>query len=343
MSNDAPARDGGSARTPHPTPHTAEHEGEHRTEHRRVIAAPAPVVYELVADVTLWPVVFGPTVHVHHLRRAPAEERFELWATVNGEVSQWTSRRTLDAERMRVAFAREVSRPPIARMGGEWRIRALPDGRTEAVLLHHFTPAEDTRDAVRWIESALDANSDAELGRLAQVAEPLAARGLSLADVAFSFTDTRRLDGDPAAAYAFLERAELWPERLPHVARVRLDEPSPGIQRLEMDTETGDGEPHTTSSLRVCRRPEWISYKQQLTPRLLLGHSGLWTVGRDDEGRAVLSSRHTVLLDPEAVAGADGAARAAAATTRDRIRQALGHNSAITMAHAGAEAAREAG
>ncbi len=85
------------------TPH------EHHTEHTHVVAAPAEVLYGLVADVTAWPALFGPSVHVQHLERSEREERFRLWATVNGEVTDWTSRRTLDPDALRVTFAQEVS------------------------------------------------------------------------------------------------------------------------------------------------------------------------------------------------------------------------------------------
>lgn len=64
----------------------------YRTEHTLTVSAPARVLYDLVADVTRWPAVFGPSVHVRHLERDEHTERFEIWALVNGEVANWARR-----------------------------------------------------------------------------------------------------------------------------------------------------------------------------------------------------------------------------------------------------------
>ncbi|MYS20706.1 aromatase [Streptomyces sp. DvalAA-14] len=307
----------------------------HTTEHTLIAAAPPRALYELVADVTRWPAVFGPSVHVEHLDRGPREERFELWAMVGGGVTSWVSRRTLDPEVLRITFRQERSTPPIGAMGGEWVFRELPGGRTEVVLRHEFAAVDDDPATVAWIHRALDRNSAEELGVLGRIAE----FGHPVEDVVFSFTDTVELPGRAADAYAFVNRADLWARRLPHVSRVRLDETVPGVQELEMDTVTADGSAHTTRSVRICRDGRWIAYKQHMTPKLLLGHSGLWTFTEADDGAgASVTARHTVVIDPAAVTGVlgEGATLAAA---RSYVRDALGRNSRSTLAHATAYAA----
>ncbi|WP_317621429.1 aromatase/cyclase [Streptomyces sp. CBMA123] len=305
-----------------------------RTEHTRVVRAAPETLYDLAADVTLWPAVFGPSVHVHHLERGPGFERFELWALVNGAVSSWVSRRALDPERRSISFEQERSRAPIASMGGEWLFRDLGDGRTEVVLRHHFTAVDDDAATIDWITEALDRNSPEELAALARITET----GHPLRDLVFSFVDTLPLDGGPEAAYRFVDRADLWAERLPHVARVVLAEPAPGVQELEMDTVTADGSAHTTRSVRVCREPEWIAYKQLLPPQLLFGHSGLWTFGTGPDG-PVATARHTVAVNPGAVEPVLGAGRTVA-DAREYVREALGRNSLTTLSYATRRVAR---
>ncbi|MGW2301899.1 aromatase/cyclase [Streptomyces sp. NPDC001809] len=300
----------------------------HRTEHSRQVSAPPRTVYRLLSDVTLWPAIFGPSVHVQHLERGDREERFSLWATVNGSVANWTSRRTLDPEGLRITFRQEHSRPPIASMGGEWILRELPGDRTEVVLLHDFSVVDDDPEAEAWVVEALDRNSPEELAALARTAE----LGHPVDDVVFSFVDTLDLKVPVADAYAFVNRADLWADRLPHVSRVRMTEDTPGIQELEMDTVTADGSAHTTRSVRVCRAPEWIAYKQLRTPRLLTGHSGLWTFSDGPDG-PVATARHTVAIDPAAVTEVLGAG-ATLADARQYVRDALGRNSMTTMSHA---------
>ncbi|MFE2867888.1 aromatase/cyclase [Embleya sp. NPDC059259] len=298
----------------------------HRAEHSLVVAAPASVVYDLIANAASWPAVFGPCVHVRHLDHNPRAERFEIWADVNGRVAQWTSRRTLDPERRYVAFRQEHGSPPVASMSGGWLLRELPDGHTEVVLRHRFTIVDHDPTAAAEVSRALDRNSAAELGALARIAEVGPATG----GLVLTFSDTIALACPAEEAYEFVNRADLWAERLPHVARTELTETVPGIQELEMDTVTADGSAHTTRSIRVCSRPGWIAYKQRTPPKLLLGHSGLWTF--DDAGTgAVASARHTVVIDPEAVPAVLGA-DATLADARTYIRRALGDNSRATLA-----------
>ena len=219
--------------------------GEHTAVHRRVVSAPPEVLYRLVERVEYWPVVFEPTVHVRLLERGAGAERFRIWATVNGGVTDWTSRRALDPERPVITFEQEHSRPPLTSMRGEWRFTSLPGGRTEVYLLHAFTA--DDQDALDWINRALDGNSERELSALARVAEQFHDPD----DLFLQFEDTVRSEGDGGAAYRFIERSDVWPDLLPHVGRVVLAEPSPGIQEMEMDTVTRDGGTHTKRSSSV--------------------------------------------------------------------------------------------
>lgn len=302
----------------------------HRTEHTRVVSAPAQVVYDLVADVTLWPAVFGPSVYVRHLERDERSEVFEIWAQVNGKVTSWTSRRVLDPARRYVSFRQQRSFAPVTSMAGSWLLRELPDARTEVVLRHRFSVEDDAPAAVEALLTALDRNSGEELAALARVAE----LGHPVADVVFSFTDVVPITGGAAAAYDFVNRADLWAERLPHVSRVRLTEDEPGVQDLEMDTVTADGSAHTTRSVRICHEPSWIAYKQHVLPKLLTGHSGLWTFTDGPEG-PVATARHTVALNPATVREVLGE-QATLADARAFVREALGRNSLTTMTHAAA-------
>ncbi|MEU0899334.1 aromatase/cyclase [Streptomyces massasporeus] len=303
----------------------------HRTEHSLTVAASADELYAVVADVARWPAVFEPTVAVRHLERVGRTERFQIWAEVNGHVITWRSTRVLDAERGVITFHQEHSAPPFDSMSGAWFFRASADGGTEVVLRHRFSVADP--GALADAERALEANSTRELNALAGVV----ASGHPVNDVTFSFTDAVVLDRPVADAYAFVERAERWERVLPHVTRVVLDEPVRGVQHLEMDT-TVDGNSHTTRSIRICRAPGWIAYKQRVTPPLLAGHSGEWVFEPHPEGTLAVA-RHTVTLRPEAIPGLLGPG-ASVADARAHVREALGRNSRATLGHAAAVASR---
>jgi aromatase len=316
---------------------------EHTTVHSRVVSAPADVAYDLVADVSRWPVIFEPSVHVQHLERGARSERFRLWASVNREVKTWTSRRELDPGQLRIGFRQERTQPPFAAMGGEWVFRPVSKGRTEVTLTHRFSAVDD--DALASLSAAVDHNSEKELaalGRFAQFEHPVA-------DLVCSFSDTVRLSGSAADAYRFVDRSDEWPQRLPHVRRVELRRqpaaaadlealdagmPEFEIQDMEMDTVTGDGSAHTTRSIRLCFPARHIVYKQLVPPALLFGHSGTWTFTEGPDG-AVATATHTVAINPAAVREVLGSG-STVADARAYLRAALGANSRATLLHAGA-------
>ncbi|GAA2879355.1 actinorhodin polyketide synthase bifunctional cyclase/dehydratase [Actinoplanes cyaneus] len=301
------------------------------TRHTLTVAAPADTLYALVADVTRWPVIFEPTVHVRLLEHDGHSERFQIWATTNGEVKTWTSRRTLDPRARTITFAQERSQAPIGSMGGAWHFREVPGG-TEIVLDHDFTAVGDDPAALDWITRAVDHNSPVELAALGRVAQG----GHPIDDLVFTFEDLVRLPGAAADAYEFVNRSDLWPDRLPHVSRVTLREEPPGVQDMEMDTVTADGSAHTTRSIRLCFPAEQIVYKQLVPPALLTGHSGSWEFHTGVEGTVVIA-RHTVAINPATITTVLGPS-ATVADARRFLRDALGANSRATLTHAGAYA-----
>jgi aromatase len=301
----------------------------HVVEHQIEINVPADDVYRLIADVTGWPQVFTPTVHVEYLERSATEERIRIWATANGEIKTWVSRRTLDPVQRRIEFRQEISAHPVAAMGGTWLIE--PAGATGSVvrLLHDYRAVDDDPAHLEWIERAVDTNSRSELATLKSTVEAASA------ELTFSFDDHVHVDGRAADVFDFLNEAQLWNERLPHVARVALTEPTSGVQWLEMDTLTRDGSKHTTRSVRVCFPKDRIVYKQTTLPALMTLHTGRWTIVADADGGPGLTvtSQHTVTINEANIerilgAGADIAA------AREFVQRALSANSCATLRYA---------
>ncbi|MBB5783202.1 aromatase/cyclase [Nonomuraea jabiensis] len=300
----------------------------HRAEHRVTVRAPAEKVYELIADVTAWPRVFPPTVHVQRLETDGAAERITIWATANDTVKSWTSRRELDRAGLRISFRQEVSQPPVAEMGGRWEIEPLPGGESLVRLHHDYRAVGDDPDGAEWIARAVDRNSEAELAALKQVAEREAAQDRLL----LVFADSVEIAGSARDVFDFVDQAQHWAERLPHVARVSLREVQPHVQVLGLDTRTAKGDLHTTESVRVTFPHRSIVYKQQVLPALLSVHNGRWTFAEHD-GRTTATSEHTVVIKEEAIASVLGE-DADVETARAWVQRALSGNSLATLEHA---------
>ncbi|UQX05444.1 aromatase/cyclase [Streptomyces sp. RerS4] len=303
-----------------------------KVEHEITVRAPAAEVYRLIAEVENWPRIFPPTVYVDHLDRGENDERIRIWATANGEVKNWTSLRTLDPEALRITFRQEVSAPPVASMGGAWIIEPIADDVSRIRLLHDYAAIADDPDDLKWIDEAVDRNSRSELAALKANLELAHAT----AEVTFSFEDTVHVEGSAKDLYDFVNEADRWQERLPHVATVRLDEVSPGLQILEMDTRAKDGSTHTTKSYRVCFPHHKIAYKQVTLPALMTLHTGYWTF-TDTEDGVTASSQHTVVLNTENITRVLGP-EAGVAEATEYVRTALSTNSRATLGYAKAYA-----
>ncbi|MEU6479751.1 aromatase/cyclase [Streptomyces sp. NPDC047017] len=299
----------------------------HRTSHEVEIAAPAGVVYGIIADTGKWPLYFPPNIHVERLESDEGTERLRMWATANDTVKTWSSRRRPDPGRRRIEFRQEIPAAPLTGMGGTWIVEELGAPATRLTLLHDFTVAGDRAEDVEWVLRATDTNSTSELGRLKALAE----RWRELDDLVLSFEDSVHVEGPAERVYDFLYRVGDWPERVPHVDRLDLVEETPGVQVMSMDTRTADGSVHTTESVRVCF-PETrrIVYKQTVTPALMAAHTGEWSVRPEGTGLKV-TSRHSVVLRPENIEPILGPGADLAAARR-YVRRALGRNSGATLA-----------
>ncbi|MFF7888960.1 aromatase/cyclase [Streptomyces sp. NPDC020794] len=298
-------------------------------EHEITVHADAADVYRLLAEVENWPRLFPPSVYVDYLERDGNEERIRVWATANGEAKNWSSRRTLDPEALRIRFWQEVSAPPVAEMTGTWIIERVGDQESRVRLLHSYRAIDDDPEGLSWIDAAVDRNSRAELPGLKANLE-LSAQN---AELSLSFEDSVRVEGAAKDVYDFVNEAHLWTERLPHVAKVELTEDTPGLQTLRLNTLTKDGSTHTTESVRVCFPHRKIAYKQTTLPALLDLHTGYWTFEEGADGVTTATSQHTVVLNAESIAQVLGP-EAGVPEARRFIREALGGNSRTTLNHA---------
>lgn len=299
-------------------------------EHSIELAAPPSAAFDVVADVTRWPLIFSPCVHAEVLDSGPGRDRIRLWALTGEAVRSWVSQRALDATAFRVAFEQENSKPPLASMGGHWRVEA-----DRLVLAHHWATVDSTPENEAWVAEVLDRNSDAETAAVKEWAE----HGDRTSELAFSFRDDMVIPAPAAAVYDFLHRSDLWPDRLPHVASLTLDtEPASEltgdaeVQTMAMETAGQDGSTHTTQSIRLCWPDERIVYKQTLVPRGLRAHSGEWLLVPDAGGVRVVAT-HRVALDAARVEDVFGAGTTLA-QAQTRVRDLLRGNSLATLEHA---------
>lgn len=304
----------------------------HDTTHEITVFTPADVLYGLIADVTKWPCLFPPTLYAECVGLDTTGELIRIWALANGEARNWTSRRQLDPQRLRIDFAQVQPKAPVASMSGAWVLEPLSADETRVVLEHSYSVTEDAMDNLTWLNAAVNTNSTSELAALKAAAEQQA----RLPELLFSFEDRVSVDGAAEDVYEFLYRAQDWPQRLPHVGRLEMTEDTPNLQTMEMDTRSADGSVHTTRSIRVCFPTESIVYKQVQPPRLMSAHTGRWLI-KPSRSAVEVTSMHTVVVRPDAVTDVLGDG-ATVQVAKNLIRRSLGANSTTTLEHAKAYA-----
>ncbi|MFD3309468.1 aromatase/cyclase [Streptomyces sp. NPDC058656] len=301
-------------------------------EHVTELAASARRAYALIEDVGRWPLLFAPCIWSQELELTGDIQRIRLWAVVGNGVRSWTSRRVLDPAGNRIDFAQETPVAPLTEMSGHWLFQDASPGSPGRLELGHRWTTDGDPGAADRIAAALDSNSTVEIGALRSWAE----RPEEPDELILTFSDDELIAAPAAEVYDFLYRADLWPERLPHVAGLDLETvPAEAatagaeVQTMDMETSAADGSKHTTQSVRLCFEGERIVYKQTTPPRGLLAHSGEWLFSSGPEGTRV-TAWHTIALDPAEVESVFGPGTTLAQALV-KARDIIGANSRGTL------------
>jgi aromatase len=301
--------------------------------HTVSVAAPAGVVYGLLADAPRWPVFWPCHVHVERVDFDGGQERLRVWDVEAGRVRSLLARRVLRPRSRSIDFEqRDVLWPTVA-AAGAWSVESEGEERSRLTLRRDLPPAPAVGSApgarrVGAVE-AVEAEQSAEAveadvrARLERVRET-AGHWERLDELLLSFEDSVRIEGPAELVYDFLYRIQDWADLVPHVEGSRVREDQPGVQFAVLDVSAFDsGESVGVESVRLCfPHAGRIVYQQTVTPRLIAAHSGEWYLVPDASGvRAVCARR--VLLREEAVEPVLGAG-ATLLDARRQVREWLG-------------------
>jgi aromatase len=223
-----------------------------------------------------------------------------------------------------VRFRREATSHPAVSMGGLWMVVPKSSGSLVA-LDHYYRVVDDDPADTRWLAETVEQLSVAKLSALRDAAE----QGTALDSLFLSCSDSVDIGGDPRDVYDFLARAQDWPQRVPYVDRLWMDEDVPDIQHLQCDVRLPNGSMGSTSMVRVCFPQTHIAYKHLTPPAMMRAHTGGYSMVTLPHGVRATAA-HTVLLRDE--------------STQDTVRQVLRDLSlaALGRAKAFAEARRPA-
>lgn len=148
------------------------------------VAAPPQRVYQVLANVDVWPDLFDPLIAVEHLGFAGAYERVRFWRRDDGVLRGWTSVRELTPKRFQVRFRREDPAVPLASLGGLWLV-APKSNDSVVVLDHYYRVLGDDADAAAAMAEEIAESSTATLKALRQAVEfdCLASQWMSTSDL----------------------------------------------------------------------------------------------------------------------------------------------------------------
>ncbi|MBM7170152.1 aromatase/cyclase [Streptomyces sp. G44] len=313
----------------------------HRTRHSIEVAASAGALYALLADGVRRPLYCPSVLHVERLDFDGARERLRVWEDAGGSIrSSFVAREQYPHER-RIAFQELRPAAPVESMGGEWTVEETAAGGSVVTVRHAFTVLGehgehgDDADEVARVTSR---GARAELESLRRVAESRA----GVDDLVLAFEESVWVNGPGELVYDFLYRAADWPGLLPHVRRLRLTEPSAGLQLLDYAVALPDGAQRETGAVRLCfPHAGRIVYKETAPAAPVAAHTGEWSVLPGEHGVRVVA-QHRVLLDADAVRALPGSgvyalgpasrAPSRAVLARHCLRESIGRTSLATLA-----------
>jgi C7-C12 aromatase (ARO/CYC) len=255
------------------------------------VNAPVSLVFDLVAELERWPEFHGPSVHAEALESQDGAELYQHWWVIDDHtVRSWKARWWFLRDELRINFEFTPEEPGAAASRGQFSFLALSDQSTEIRAEQTVSGAGsyDHQQAEQDLRELVDRFADA------------AGHHKERQDLVVDFEDPLFVAGPLDDAYRYLYEADKWPERIPHVSRLVLEEPVPNVQFFDMETQTPDGSSHTTRSVRICLPGNKIVYKQIHLPKLLDGHTGHWKFTPTREG-FILAARHTATIKPDAL------------------------------------------
>ncbi|QDY06403.1 aromatase [Micromonospora sp. HM134] len=270
-------------------------DNQQEIDSRVIVDVARETAFDLVADVGRWPQFHPSAVHAEVLHSNDKGDLIQYWALVSDSaVRTWRAVRRVDRPGHRITLTHLDAESPASGIRAEWVFTELAPHRTEVVLRHH-----------------IDAQAEADLGPLLEqitkdsgeqldTLRDTAARLTELDELVVSFTDPLFVAGAVEDAYDYLYRADLWPERIPHVVGLTLTEEVPDVQFFDMETKGPDGSTHTVRSVRICLPPKLIVYKQISLPAMLDAHTGHWKFTEVPEG-VIAEARHTSTIKPSAL------------------------------------------
>lgn len=290
--------------------------------HEKRVSGDADRIYRFLSDVTLWADIFPPTIYAEQIEREGDQELVHIWASANGTVRNWQSRRTLNSTNRQIRFAQARPTIPVESMAGTWEVIAEAPGQSLVKLSHAY--AGVTEEDTEFIAAAVESNSERELSAVASF---FGVPDRSL--VHGRVEDTIPVSSSVSDAFKFLLEADLWSERIPHVAGATLTRFDGGGEYLRLVTRAKDSSEHQTASYRVELPGSRLVYKQVQTPGALVSHRGEWRVFAAD-GTTYVTSVHEFELTEESVAAALGP-DVTLKEAQTRAGEALKFNSAETI------------
>lgn len=292
----------------------------HADRHSVPVAAPAGVVYGLLADAVRWPALLPSCVHVEQIDFDGSAERLRLWDLSDGRVRSRHVRRTLDPGSRSIAFEHWDTEWPADRVSGRWQVRELDEDHTLLTL-------RQERSSELGAVPPPDGTAERLLAEVRRVAE----RWHSLDELLLSFEDSVHVRGPAELVYDFLYRIGDWEELLPHVDWTGVVEDRPGVQLASVaGSSEQDGRAAVVETVRLCfPHAGRIVHKELEPPGLVAVHSGEWSLLPDEHGVTVVCA-HRVMLREEAVEQVLGP-DALPVDARLRVREELGRTGVRTL------------
>ncbi|MET8860624.1 SRPBCC family protein [Streptomyces sp. NPDC004579] len=310
---------------------------KHCARHTVEVAAPAGVVYGLLADAPRWPVLLPAYVHVERVDADAAGDRLRLWHLRGGRVRSVLVRRALHPGLRRIEFEHRDPLAPGVPTYGSWNVS--PDGPGRClVTLHQQSPPPSgpppgpptTPGAPEMPgpPGAPGLSGPPEVPGASVESGPPGVPGTPDAPGASGLVDAPDVPGAPDAP-GVLDVSDV--SGVSGVLDVFEARVRAGVHDGPLHTSDPDtGDTAVFEGVRLCFPAAGrIVHRQSVTPDPIAAYYGEWSLEPDACGVRV-AHRHQVMLRESAVEPAPGAG-ALPVDARRQVREWLGRTSTETL------------
>lgn len=268
--------------------------------------SPCDTVFQIIKNSSDWPEYFEPCVKVRVIERTDSSEHIYISAIVNGSEVSWESKRQFFSSIYCIETEMVKPMPLVHSMKTTWNVYPLNEQQCMLSLEHKYKICDDVmgiidgvdsqEDALRYMQNAIDVNSDKELSNIKALAE-CNANTLST-EKQWQTSHSIVCNTSADTVFSVIADVDIWPELIEACQKATVIAVNDGIQIVQIEALDGNDTLLWETHRRCYHDVFRVDFSLPKPMPFLKTMYGTWRVIPLDNNRSLLCvTRHFELLD----------------------------------------------